>query len=162
MNIKDVLKYGHADVLRSVQGLKSEDEWTKVGVTPEWSIKDHIGHLAAFEYYMEEAFNGILDPSTPTPYRDKMSKDPEKFNDIEAELWRPKSSKEIMDEMNATHARVMQAVDKIPNETFSKLGTILWYGEGYSLDDLVVYAYYGHIQGHVAEINNFRGRQSFK
>jgi hypothetical protein len=35
-------------------------------------------------------------------------------------------------------------------------GTIPWYGEQYSIEDLIVYQYYGHKREHVAQIWVYR------
>ena len=39
---------------------------------------------------------------------------------------------------------------------FRENGTLPWYGAEYSLDDFIVYTYYGHKREHAAQIAAFR------
>ncbi len=49
-------------------------------------------------------------------------------------------------------------VAQLSSETLRQNGTLPWYGEGYALDDFLVYAYYGHKREHSAQIAAFRDR----
>jgi hypothetical protein len=156
MNAKDVLKYGHLDVMRAIQGVKDSD-WEKVGVTPLWSIKDHIGHLAAFERVLEDVFTSILDSEKETSYLNNYrSLGGESFNDTEAEIRKSRKPKDVVSEYSLAALRVQKLAEVVPLKTFTKIGTLPWYGKGYSLDDYIVYANYGHKQGHLAQITAFR------
>ncbi len=66
--------------------------------------------------------------------------------------------KEVLGELNDTHAQVMSMVVQISPETFRQTGTLPWYGMDYSLDDFIVYTYYGHKREHSAQIAAFRDR----
>ena len=58
----------------------------------------------------------------------------------------------------ATGTRVTPLLARIPAETLRRPGTIPRYGEGYSLEDLEVYQYYGHKREHRAQVDVFRDR----
>ena len=158
MNVRDVLKYGHKDVVTTVEGL-SDEEWEVPEVTTSWSVKDTIGHLAAYELLLEDAFTSVLDPSAPAPTLQTMQTSAKSFNDIEAGSRRQRSGREVWGEYTAAHERVMRLLDRFTPERLREPGTIPWYGAGYSLDDFVVYANYAHKREHVAQIRLFRKRR---
>ena len=158
MNVRDVLTYGHKDVITVVEGL-SEAEWQIPEVTTSWSVKDTIGHLAAYEVLLEDAFTSVLDPSARTPTLEKMRAGAKSFNDAEAESRRDRSGREVLDEYSAAHERVIRLLDRFTPERLREPGTIPWYGAEYSLDDFVVYANYAHKREHVAQIRLFLKRR---
>ena len=158
MNVRDVLKYGHKDVVSAVEGL-SATEWEIPEVTTTWSAKDTIGHLAAYELMLEDALTSVLDPSAPTPTLEKMKAAGKSFNEAESASRRSRSGREVFDEYNATHQRVMGLVDRLTPERLREPGTIPWYGAQYSLDDFIVYANYAHKREHVAQIRLFLKRR---
>lgn len=70
------------------------------------------------------------------------------------------SSAEVLAEYNEAHSQTMNLINDIPNEILREVGTIPWYGLEYSLDDLIVYMFYGHKREHSAEIAVFRTNRS--
>jgi hypothetical protein len=69
-----------------------------------------------------------------------------------------KTSQELLTEYTETQAKTMALAGQISAETFREVGTLPWYGPEYSLDDFLVYTYYGHKREHCAQINVFRDR----
>jgi hypothetical protein len=53
-----------------------------------------------------------------------------------------------MAEFLEAHERVMRLASLISAEVWREPGTIPWYGDEYSLNDLVVYQQYGHKREH--------------
>lgn len=159
MNARDVLKYGHNDVVKSVEGL-SDTLWEEIGVTPLWSIKDHIGHLAAFEHVMGDVLQSVSVPTAPTPYLEKYRAAHDSFNDSEAAARKSRSHAEVLQEYVEAALRTQKLAESIPPDTFAKNGILPWYGADYALDDYIVYANYGHKQGHVTQIRDFRERRN--
>ena len=51
---------------------------------------------------------------------------------------------EVLAEYSAACQQVMELAARIPAEDFRRVGSIPRYGPEYALDDLVVYAFYGH------------------
>jgi hypothetical protein len=153
MNAVDILKYGDSTVQRTIDGLP-EANWNTGGVCGFWSVKDIIGHLGAYELTLEDVLNGYLGGG-PTPYLDQYKRGLV-FNDEQAALRKDRSMKDVLDEYNASHARVMQLAARIAPETWRQAGTLAWYGPEYSLDDFIVYSFYGHKREHSAQIAVFR------
>jgi hypothetical protein len=89
-----------------------------------------------------------------------MGANPGKFNDDEVALRKDRSSAEVLAEYNDAHSQAMNLINDIPAENLREVGTIPWYGLEYSLDDLIVYMFYGHKREHSAEIAVFRTAQS--
>jgi hypothetical protein len=155
MNAVDILKYGHRTVSRAIDGLP-ESDWQTGGVCGYWSVKDIIGHLTAFEHVLVEVLTSFLDGGE-MPYLNEMgSIGPQKFNDVEADKRKDRPVDVVLGEYNDTHAQTMELARRIPAETWTKVGTLPWYGMEYALDDLIVYQYYGHKREHCAQIAVFR------
>jgi hypothetical protein len=79
------------------------------------------------------------------------------FNDDQVEARKKLSKAETWSEYEQSCTRIAeQFVPKIPAEVWSQTGTLPWYGAEYSLDDYIVYTYYGHKREHCAQINIFK------
>jgi len=52
---------------------------------------------------------------------------------------------------------VIELVSKISPERLREVGAIPWYGDEYSMDDFLVYTYYGYKREHTARFEAFRG-----
>ncbi|HXV85861.1 MAG TPA: DinB family protein [Gemmatimonadales bacterium] len=154
MNLNDILKYGHQTVLDTVEGLPDAD-WERSGVCGVWSVKDIIAHLASFEHVLVDVLNS-LGPGGPTPHLERFGQ--EKFNDDEVAKRKGKTPAQVMAEYRETQARTMELAGRISAELARKPGTLPWYGAEYSLDDFVVYTYYGHKREHCAQIKLYRKR----
>jgi hypothetical protein len=154
VNLGDILKYGHQTVLDTVDSLP-DAEWTKGGVCGVWSVKDIIAHLASFEHVLVDVLNSLTGAG-PTPYLERFSDDG--FNDSEVSLRKDLSPAQVLGEYRKTQARAMELAARIPAEKCREVGTLPWYGSEYSLDDFVVYTFYGHKREHCAQIKLFRKR----
>ena len=157
MNPSDILKYGDHFLVKILDGVP-QSEWNQGGVCGVWSVKDIMGHLASYEHWLQE----VLAPFANVEIEQQVfllmgEVGPVKWNDVEVENRRGKSTAEVLDEYRSTFQYTMeQIVPKIPSETWSKVGTIPWYGAEYSLDDFIVYAFYGHKREHGAQIDVFK------
>ena len=154
MNAADVMKYGHLTVLKAIDGLP-EGDWDLDGVCGVWSVKDILGHLAAYELVLLDVLNSFLDGGE-TPYLDKFKS--HEFNDSEAALRHTRPYKDVLLEYTEAHAQVRPLIARIPAEKWREAGTLPWYGSEYALDDFVVYAFYGHKREHCAQIDKFRDK----
>ncbi len=156
MNAADILKYGHLTVCRSIDGLPDSD-WQVGGVCGVWSVRDIIGHLAAYEHVLTEVLRGFL-AGGQTPHLEAFQQDPLAFNDDQAALRRDRSVQDVLAEYSDAHARNMALLPQLPPETWVRPGALPWYGPEYALDDFVVYQYYGHKREHCAQIDLYRDR----
>jgi hypothetical protein len=154
MNAKDVLKYGHQTVLRTLEGVP-QTEWETPGVCGIWSVKEIIAHLASYEHLLVEVLASFLGGG-PTPNLDKMGAlGPLGFNDAEVASRQDKTIADLLAELNDTHAQTMALATRIPAETYRQNGTLPWYGSEYDLDDYIAYSFYGHKREHSAQIAVF-------
>jgi Mycothiol maleylpyruvate isomerase N-terminal domain len=152
MNAFDILKYGHLTVCKTIEGLP-EPEWATGGVCGYWSVKDVIGHLAAYELVLEEVLGTFLG-RTETPNLKEFTAGPG-FNDAQAALRATRGVQDVLGEYNNVQARVMLLVPQISPEVWREAGRLPWYGTEYALDDFIVYQYYGHKREHCAQIAVF-------
>ncbi len=160
MNPNDVMKYGHFHFLRTLENLP-QSEWETGGVCGVWSVKNIVSHLASYEVFMDEMLVKILADTQPTPMHDRMvARGPEayfaSFNDVEVAKRLALLPQQALDEYIAAYERVAAKGLRVDAATWRKTGTIAWYGEGYSLEDYVVYAQYGHKREHLSEINVYK------
>jgi len=155
MNICDILKYGHQTVLDTVDGLP-DPEWEKGGVCGVWSVKDIVSHLTSFEHVLVDVLSTLLDGG-PTPHLSAFQND-STFNDTQVAKRKGRTPAQVLAEYKETHAKTMDLAARIPAEKCRANGTLPWYGDEYSLDDFVVYTYYGHKREHCAQIKLFRKR----
>jgi hypothetical protein len=126
MNAHDVLRYAHSDVLKTFDRI-SDADWTKVGVTREWSMLDTLAHLTSYELFLEDALKSVLG-RTPTPTLDAMGRDHAGFNTAQVAARRGRTAQQVMDEYTQAHARVMAMVEELGPERLRAVGTIPWYG----------------------------------
>lgn len=155
MNLSDILKYGHQTVLTTVEGLPDR-EWEQGGVCGVWSVKDIIAHLTSFEHILVDVLNGFFDGG-PAPYLEEYRTN-QKFNDAQVAKRKAKTPAEVLQEYQDTQAKTMALAARIPAEKCREKGALPWYGAEYSLDDFVVYTFYGHKREHGAQIALFRKR----
>jgi hypothetical protein len=155
MNALDVLKYGHLHLQRTLSSVP-EDQWETVGVCGIWSVKDIVAHLASYEHMLVDVLASVLG-ETETPTLNKMGElGPEAFNNDQVGQRKDKSWQEVLDEYTVTQQEAAVRAAKIPTATWGKVGTLPWYGAEYSLDDFIVYTFYGHKREHSAEIEVFK------
>jgi hypothetical protein len=164
MNAVDVLKYGHYAVQQAVNDLP-DSAWEKEGACGVWSIKDIIAHLASFEHVLKEVLMSMIEsemhgstPSATTPYLTRFIEDGAQFNDAQVDARKGKSAMEILAEYDDTYSQVMSLIAQVPAEVYRQTGMLPWYGMEYSLDDFIVYAFYGHKREHCGQIALFRDK----
>lgn len=156
MNALDVLKYGHRTFITTLDRVPPAHRTTP-GVCGIWSTAQIAAHLASYEILLEELLLHITEHA-PTPVLDRWRASPASFNDDEVAARGDQSPGSILAEYTASHTRVMALAGQIPVDQWAQTGTIPWYGAEYSLDDFIVYQYYGHKREHSAEIAAFADR----
>jgi DinB superfamily len=158
MNATDILKYGQLTVLQTLEGFP-ETELETAGACGVWSVKDIIAHLASYERVLVDILTTFTGGG-PTPALNAYIEQGGQFNDIEVSRRKAKTMQDILAEFNDTYAQVMSLISNIPAETLRQTGTLPWYGMSYTLDDVIVYMYYGHKREHSAQIATFRDQLS--
>jgi hypothetical protein len=155
MNAHDILKYGHLWVHKHLDGL-TDEQMQVPGVCGVWSVKEIIAHLASFEWVLAEVLLSFVDPG-PTPTLDQLTgMDGDAFNAVQVGMRQDNSVTEVVSEYNEAYARVNQLLPRMDGAVLRRTGTIPWYGKEYSLDDFIVYQYYGHKREHMAQVAVYR------
>ena len=159
MNPADVLKYGHTFVTRTLDGLPLT-EWEAGGVCGVWSVKDIVGHLAAYEHFLTEVLSPFANITIDNVLMRQMGQlGADGFNNAQATSRKDQTAEQVLAEYIDTFTyNQEQIVPKVPAAIWSQVGAIPWYGAEYSLDDYIVYSFYGHKREHSAEINVFKDR----
>lgn len=156
MNTVDILMYGDR-TLRSTLETIPQDRWLDQGVCGWWSVKDILGHLASYELWHGDVLQAAAGQAE-TPHLDEFKEQGHTFNEVQVARRADHSASQVLDEYIAAHDRLMEAARAVPPESFVMNGTIPWYGNEYSIDDLLVYTSYGHKREHCAQIHVFKDR----
>lgn len=147
MNVIDVLTFGQRDVERLLARFRSDD-WEVIALGT-WRAKDLVGHLGAFEARFADVLATFAGEPVAT---DLMRADPGTFNDDQAAIRRDWPVESILGELRDAFERGMTLARRLPPETWTRVGSIPWYGPSYALDDLAVYSMYGHKREHAPQL----------
>jgi len=156
MNAEDILKYGNQTFLDALQKFPA-DHLADPGACGFWSVKDLVSHLASHEQFLVEVLSGLTGITGLTPYMNALGKlGPEQYNLSEVEKRKDHSYEAVLAEYSEAHEKVMGLLKQIPVEKRQENGILPWYGSEYSLEDFLVYGYYGHKREHSAHIGSFQ------
>lgn len=154
MNARDILFYGDRTLRASIERVPPSNRNTP-GVVGWWSAREAMAHLAIFEEQLAQLLDGFLSGAPPPENLTRMSP---ALNDVLVAEKGDRTFDELFQEYQAAHARVMERIEKISAEQLRATGTLPWYGSEYSLDDFLVYTYYGHKREHAARFEAFGDR----
>jgi len=154
INALDILKYGQQTVLKTLAEFPEGDA-ERPGACGLWSVKDIIAHLASYEEVLVDVLSTFLGKH-PTPFLNKFTAPGGQFNDIEVGRRKGRTLREVLGEFNDAHAQTISLAAQMRPEQFRHSGTLPWYAMEYSLDDFIVYTFYGHKREHSAQIDAFR------
>jgi len=157
MNAADILMYGHLWVHKHLDGL-TEEQMEAPDVCGWWSVKDIVGHLASFEWVLADVLIGFVDPRLTPMLNQFTSMDGDSFNAEQVGSRHKKPLAEVLDEYNQGYETVRSLIPRLDAETLRQPGTLPWYGEEYSVEDLIVYQYYGHKREHMAQVAVYRDK----
>jgi hypothetical protein len=157
MNAKDVLFYGQKTFTTALEGI-SDEEAENGFVTRLWNVRDVVAHITAFEHVLEEVLGKELMPTEiDTPYLTQFQDmKGEEFNQYHYEETKTLKYSEVLAELNSAYDHVMTLIVRFTPEMLREVGTLPWYGPEYSLDDFIVYTYYGHKREHAAQIRQYK------
>ncbi len=153
MNARDILFYGNRTLLASLERVPP-NERNSPGVVGWWSAREAMAHLAIFEAGLVQ----ILESFLGGPFPELLSNMDSTKNDELVAQKKDLTFDELFAEYNASVARVMELIEKISPEKLREVGAIPWYGNEYSLDDFLVYTFYGHKREHAARFEAFGDR----
>lgn len=153
MNARDILFYGNRTLLASLDRVPPAERTTP-GVVGWWSARETMAHLAIFETGLIQVLDAFQAGETPSLLANM---DSSKNDELVAQK-HDRTFDQLLDEYNAAHAQVMARIVKLSPERLREVGTIPWYGPEYSLDDFLVYTFYGHKREHTARFEAFGDR----
>ena len=151
MNPLDVLRYGHQTLMAALERVP-DTEWKTGTVCGHWCAKDVLAHLSAYELWHVDVLGLFLDIE-PGPMMSFYLAGG--FNDGQVALRQDMEVQAVLAEYQAAHHLLMERAVRLPGEAFTRVGSLPWYGDEYSLDDFLVYSNYAHKREHSAQLNVF-------
>jgi hypothetical protein len=157
MNTIDALEFGDKMLASTVSTLVeldwfSPEYWYKPGVCGQWSAKDTIAHLSAFETLLTDVLIS-LEAGAITPDFALYLADPDHFNLIQIASRQDKSVGELLAEYEQAHALNRSWLPQIAEEKLNQPHP--WFNVEQSPADFIVYAAYTHKREHIAQIMAF-------
>lgn len=111
--LQERVRETHGGLVAALEGLSEEDA-TRVGVTGQWSVKDALSHIAAWEIEAARIINEIQ-AGTWKPQRMNQEMIDE-FNRRAVEDRRGRSFPQVREEFDAAHAEMERIIDTLPDE----------------------------------------------
>ena len=109
----DRVRDAHGKLTGALESL-SDEEATRIGLNPEWSVKDALAHIAAWEI---EGARRITEIQAGTYQPQKLNKEIiNNFNREATESRRGRSMSEVRSEFDAAHAAMERVLNALPEE----------------------------------------------
>lgn len=145
--VLEKVREAHERLSRALDGL-SEEEAAQTGVTSQWSVRDALGHVVAWEFKGADVIGDILRGDEP-PLIDNETI--ERFNAEMVAARRGRTLAEVRAEAEDAHRRLVEVLEQLPEEL----------DESSRLYRFTRIATFGHITHHTEQIEEWRrGRQS--
>jgi hypothetical protein len=138
------VREGFTALLASVQGL-DERAMTKV-FFGEWSVKDILAHIAGWQHEMTRSMERMARGEKPTPEGVSYS-DGDAWNAKFALAMKPQSAPTVVADLQQSFANYVRAAEAIPADR---------YGEGKTINRLLVTSGSGHYEEHLPAIKEYR------
>ena len=141
--MQERVRESHKELTAALEGL-TEEEATRVGLTSEWSIKDALSHIAAWEIEVARIVKEIQD-GTWKPQR--LSQEMiDEFNRQAVENRRERSFPQVREEFDAAHAEMERVIGSLPEEVDEA-------SPAYKFIEAVTFKHFAH---HGAQIKRMR------
>jgi hypothetical protein len=139
------VRAAHAQLTKALDGL-TEEEATRVGLNPQWSVKDALAHIAAWEIEGALRISEIQKGTwKPQRFDQKMI---DEFNVQATESRRERSMGEVRAEFDEAHSALERLLESLPDEV-KESSPIYKYAEG------VTFQHHAH---HAAQIEEWKQR----
>jgi len=108
----------------------NQEQMTTLHVNGPWSIKDNIAHLTAWQDYLLNQLQGLLDGQQPPAFMPGLSED--EINEGFYQLNKDRPLSEVIADFSLSYQRVLAAVQSISEEAlnspfpWSKSGNPVW------------------------------------
>ena len=133
----------HGKLVKALEGL-TEEEATRTGLNPQWSIKDALAHIVAWELEGARIITEIQSGTWKPQRFDKQAIDD--FNARVVSERQERSMSEVREEFGRAHERIEQLIDSLPFEVDESSPT-------YKFIEGVTFKHHNH---HAAQIEEFR------
>lgn len=107
------VREGRAKLGSALDGL-SEEEATRTGLNPQWSVKDALAHVVAWELEGASIIRAIQERTGKPAPLDKEQIDA--FNARAVEERRERTMREVSDELDAAHGEMERLIESLPDE----------------------------------------------
>jgi len=146
-----------ANLLWAIEGLE-EEEMTLPGVEGEWSVKDLLGHIAAWEREARLVAQKIAEEDAPCfDYQIDPRDEWREWNAREVEKRRGLPLSDILEELTAEHEKFKEMVEGLGEEQLSRKAISPWGWETTVEEQIRVQ--YQHEWGHARSILEWRKRK---
>jgi hypothetical protein len=135
-----------------------EERMTVAGATGDWSVKDIIAHLTAWENQTAARLSAVRQGSTPraAPWPPNLSEEEENAWIYEAN--RKRSLRDVLDESRRVHDEVMRQLQSVTDEELNEPGRFSWL-DGNKLVEYIPGNTYEHYQEHGELIRKWLARK---
>ncbi|MDT4895995.1 MAG: hypothetical protein QOH25_1072 [Acidobacteriota bacterium] len=111
--LQERVRESHQKLTEALEGL-SEEEATRVGLNPNWSIKDALAHISAWEI---EAARIITEIQNGTWKPQRLNKEAiDEFNRQAVESRQGDSMPQVREEYDAAHHEMERLLESLPDE----------------------------------------------
>jgi uncharacterized damage-inducible protein DinB len=142
--IVERVRVSHQKLTDALEGL-SEDEGTRKGLNPQWSIKDALSHINAWEI---EGARILREIQAGTWKPQRMSHEMiDAFNARVVEERAARSFMEVREEFDRAHSEIEQVIASLPDEIDEKSPT-------YKFIEGVTFRHHEHHAAQIAEYRN--------
>jgi hypothetical protein len=133
-----------------------EKQMTTSGVNGDWSIKDILAHLTAWQRYLVIRLQAVGRNEEPAVHG-PADKDVDEMNARFYEENKSRLLAEVMGDFHATYGRAVEAVQALSNEDLFEPQRFAWM-KGNALWELVAGNTYEHYQEHIGSIQAWLGK----
>jgi hypothetical protein len=136
----------------------SEEEMIQPGVTGNWSVKDILAHIVAWEQlFLSWHIAGIQGQTAGRPPAGMSQRAIDELNQEIYEKHRDRALEEIRAEFSASYRQMLAAVEEIPEEDMFARGRYRWTGK-LTLADYIAGNTCNHYAWAKAQIRKWRKR----
>lgn len=143
--LQERVRESHAKLVRAIDGL-TEEAATRTGLTSQWSIKDALAHIAAWEVSGARIITEIQQGTWQPQAFDKQAIDD--FNARAVEERRERSMRDVRDEFDRAHGEMERVIQSLPDEVDEA-------SPAYTFVNLITVQHHAH---HAAQIEKFRDK----
>ena len=131
------------------------EQMTAEGVNGEWTIKDVLMHLTAWEQRVLERFQAVAANSEPASPAASTDEDVNQLNERFFQENRERALADVLADYHAAYQRMVNEVENAEDADLFQVGKFSWLGSDTALWELVAGNTYEHIQEHIGSIRDW-------